>query len=145
MAGQPVKRPNLCRETSDAWVMASSSHNQPRTVPVVNITENRAAGRATTHRITCSLGQVLDISATGMRVVSRGKVHVSEDEVLPLTMHTPSGPIALSVQVIWIMKTGMLRHELGFRFVDITPKALANLEFTLKLCHIEHKQRGEAA
>ena len=125
--------------------MGSSSNNQPRSVSVVNITESRGAGRATTHRITCSLGQVADISSTGMRVVCRGKVHVTEDEVIPLTMHTPSGPIALSAQVIWVMKTGMLRHELGFRFVDITPRALANLEFTLKLCHLEHRQRGEAA
>ena len=126
-------------------VMGPTSNNQPRSVSVVNITESRGSGRATTHRITCSLGQVADISATGMRVVSRGKLNVAEDEVIPLTMHTPSGLIALSAQVIWIMKTGIIRHEIGFRFVDITPRALANLEFTLKLCHIEHRQRREAA
>ncbi len=120
--------------------------NQPRSVSVIRIQENRSSGRASTHRITCSLGQVSDISATGMRVVCRGKLNVKEDEIIPMTVHTPSGPIALSAQAIWILKTGILRHEVGFRFIDITPKALANLEFTLKLCHIEHRQKhGDAA
>ena len=113
---------------------------QPTTVSVVKISDARSAGRAKARRITCSFGQVADISADGMRVTCRGKLPAAEGDVMPMSIHTPSGVIALSAQVVWVAKSGILRHEMGLRFVDVAEKAQRNLEFTLKLCHLESKR-----
>ena len=88
------------------------SHQDPR----------RAAPRHVTDVVTCPLGELLDLSGTGMRVkVGRGSA-LKPGQVLPIKLATPSGSVSVQVQVMWRKRRGWRGGaEAGLRFVGVTP------------------------
>lgn len=86
-----------------------SEHGSP-----VSHDERRTAPRIDGSRLRSNLGAVLDVSRTGMRVISRS---VPEGEV---TVHLGDGDssIALRATVAWSRKVGLFKHMLGIEFVD---------------------------
>jgi len=74
-----------------------------------------------------SLGEVIDMSACGMRVSHKGKVTLAQtalDKGLPieLTLKALTGELKVRAKVIRIKKLGFRRHEIGLTFVDVTDK-----------------------
>ena len=88
------------------------SHQDPR----------RAAPRHVTDVVTCPLGELLDLSGTGMRVkVGRGSP-LKPGQVLPVKLGTPSGSVSVQAQVMWRKRRGWRGGaEAGLRFVGVTP------------------------
>ncbi|MCC6426781.1 MAG: PilZ domain-containing protein [Phycisphaerales bacterium] len=62
----------------------------------------RRHGRVLCDGVGCSLGQILDISASGARIRTKFD-RLRPAEEMPLTIEGLDGPIAIHVQVMWIV------------------------------------------
>lgn len=80
---------------------------------------NRRHGRVKCQDLSCTLGEVLDLSASGMRVRRAGNPIVRKGERFSMTVQTLDGPMLAPVEVTWIRKTGWRRHEVGLSFIEI--------------------------
>ena len=98
----------------------------------------RKAGRVVCQDITCSLGDVLDLSASGMRVITRQSPPPTDQEVL-LRLETLAGPICVPVKTIWVKKAGWGRREIGLTFGNMDTKSRHALAVIARAsAHNEH-------
>lgn len=84
--------------------------------------EGRRHGRVMCQDITCSIGDVLDLSASGMKVRTRYKLP-GEGNVFVITLVTADGPLAILSRVRWIKRSGLFMREAGLEFFDLGPKS----------------------
>jgi hypothetical protein len=87
---------------------------------------NRKHGRVRCQGIYCSFGEILDMSASGMRVISSLRPP-PVDQIVLVTIQTLEGPIAVEARVIWARKASFFKREIGMRFVDLLPSAASAL------------------
>ena len=73
------------------------------------------------HRVElqCSLGRVLDISATGMRVSCR---RVPKEKWIKILLNTTVDPLPVRARVAWTKRMGFRKHEVGLHFVEPSPE-----------------------
>lgn len=86
----------------------------------------RKHGRVRCQGIYCSFGEILDMSASGMRVLSAIRPP-PVDKIVTVTIQTLEGPVAVEARVIWSRKTSFFKREIGMRFVDLLPSAASAL------------------
>ena len=86
----------------------------------------RKHGRVRCQGIYCSFGEILDMSASGMRVLSAIRPP-PVDQIVTVTIQTLEGPVAVEARVIWSRKTSFFKREIGMRFVDLLPSAASAL------------------
>jgi hypothetical protein len=98
----------------------SNSGNSPET------TNHRKHGRVRCQGIFCSFGEILDMSASGMRVLSAIRPP-PPDQIVTVTIQTLEGPVSVEARVIWSRKTGFFKREMGMRFIDLLPSAASAL------------------
>lgn len=69
------------------------------------------------------LGQLVDISSTGMRLKCAKKPNFDVKQILPIQICNDGQCVKVSAQVVWIRKTSFTGNEthVGFRFVDVRP------------------------
>jgi hypothetical protein len=79
----------------------------------------RRHGRLLCQDISCSLGAVLDISASGMRVRSGTKPPLSGQQ-LTLTLETLDACVLISATVVWSRRSGIFRHDVGLEFGELS-------------------------
>ena len=89
--------------------------------------DRRRRGRIRTPGVVCSLGEVLDISATGVRFLAGGRPACSVGERATMTILGPAGPFVVMIRPVWIRKTGFFRSEVGACFEDLDPAARAQI------------------
>jgi hypothetical protein len=78
----------------------------------------RRCGRLPQDTLSCNLGTVLDISATGMRVLG---VRVPGHGV-KVKIRGVRFPQTLRAKVTWSKRLGLFRHEVGLEFLDVSPE-----------------------
>lgn len=75
----------------------------------------RRSGRIHQETLQCSLGEVLDLSATGMRVIARkvpkGTFSISVEGI--------SENLRIECEVMWSKRKSFWKHEIGLRFVNV--------------------------
>ena len=76
----------------------------------------------------CTLGEVADLSAMGMRVRGLGKCVILPGQLVGLTLEAPCGPVPLKAQVRWVKKVDLFRYEVGVQFVEVAAKVAAVIE-----------------
>ncbi|MEM9881956.1 MAG: DnaJ domain-containing protein [Planctomycetota bacterium] len=82
----------------------------------------RRMPRHATDVVRCPLGEVVDLSGTGVRVAVRGRCPLKEGQSLNLPLQTPHGRMTLPSRVMWRKRTGLLGGcVLGLDFVGIKP------------------------
>ncbi len=87
------------------------SHDDPR----------RRLPRHKTDVVSCPLGDLLDLSGTGMRVGVKGRCVIKVGQAVPLKLQTPSGSVRVRARAVWRRRTGLFgNYELGFNFEGIT-------------------------
>lgn len=93
--------------------------------PIVKTHENNARrmGRVRLRMTTCNLGEVLNVSATGARVMCKGFRGPKAGDRVWLRIDGLSGPIDLEARVVWNRRNGLLRHDVGIEFQDPSPAA----------------------
>jgi DnaJ-domain-containing protein 1 len=81
----------------------------------------RKAHRYGGDTVRCALGEIRDVSATGMRVMCKGKPPVKPGGVMPVKLCFSDGSLPLAAQVRWCKRRGLKRYEIGLQFVQINP------------------------
>lgn len=92
-------------------------------------TNNRRAGRVFCQDVTCSLGEIRDLSASGMRVRTRQKPPPL-NQPFTMTLESLDGPMVIACEIVWVRRTGLFQREIGVTFRgldDRTRMALARL------------------
>ena len=84
--------------------------------------EMRRHGRVACQGVVCSVGEVLDLSASGLRVLTRYRLP-EQGEVFVVTIYTMQGPLALLGRVRWSRRKGIFLREAGIEFFDLGPKS----------------------
>lgn len=87
----------------------------------------RRHGRVRCDQTKCTLGEVLDLSASGVRVLIRGRVRLKKDSVTPMLLEVGEAVAPVKARVVWVSKAGWFRHTAGLQFVDLTPEQRARL------------------
>jgi hypothetical protein len=88
--------------------------------------EHRRHGRVMCQGVECSIGDVADLSASGMRVTTRFKLP-ERGEVFVVTIQTMEGPLAILSRVRWSRRKGLFMREAGLEFFDVGPRTRAVL------------------
>lgn len=82
----------------------------------------RRAGRVVLQSITCSLGTVLDLSSTGLRVETSSKPTVAAGQTFGMVLQSLDGPVNIVATVAWVRKSGWRAHQLGLIIVEPSPE-----------------------
>jgi hypothetical protein len=64
----------------------------------------------------CELGRIVDVSASGMRVLAAGRPGVKRGELRPITIQSDWGTAEVQVRVGWVRRSGWFRREIGLEF-----------------------------
>lgn len=80
--------------------------------------DKRHMGRVACEAVTCTLGEVLNASAAGLRVQLKGKPPAERRDIIGFNIHGPDGAFPVKAQVIWMKKRGFRRHEMGLQIID---------------------------
>jgi DnaJ-like protein/PilZ domain-containing protein len=85
----------------------------------------RSAPRQKTDTLSCPLGDVIDISATGVRIRCGSKPPFSEGAVTTLKFVFNGGKLPVSVQERWRKRHGFRgSYEIGLKFVNNPPNVM---------------------
>lgn len=90
--------------------------------------DKRRADRHQTNALSCHLGGVQDISATGMKLNCEGKPPVKIGQVIDVKLNSGSHRIPVRAQVVWIKRRGFKTFTIGLRFVNIKKSLQAAIE-----------------
>jgi hypothetical protein len=82
----------------------------------------RQHGRVRCASIHTSLGEVLDLSASGARIRRRRKLRNDAGSMVNLEIQGLDGSIRVLARVVWVRKLGLFRYEVGVIFEDINPQ-----------------------
>ena len=89
-------------------------------MPDQKTAENRRFGRYRPDRLRCNLGEVLDVSQGGFRILSRRARQGSQT----LVIESPRlGTISLPVKVSWRRQLGAKEHVIGLALGEVGPEA----------------------
>lgn len=92
----------------------------------------RASLRHPTETLSCLLGDVIDISATGVRIRCQGKPPFSSGAVSTIKLSFKGGKLAVSVQERWRKRRCLRGYEIGLKFVNTSPNVTAAIESLVK-------------
>lgn len=81
----------------------------------------RAEERFTTDQLTSTLGEIIDLSGSGLRVRRNDTKGIDIGKVFPVTIKSSQCQITLKSRVIRIKRTGFRQVEIGLAFVEIKP------------------------
>lgn len=84
--------------------------------------ERRRGGRVLCEMISCELGKVIDLSATGLRVKSRGGIKPPVGAFVALHVRWCGGSARLPARVTRIQRHGMFSWEFGLAFEELSPE-----------------------
>lgn len=79
----------------------------------------RRAGRLACSMLGSSLGEVVDLSVTGMRCRSNRSIPLSAGQHLDFDLQTLAGTLRMQGKVVWSTKKGMRRYEAGVQFLQV--------------------------
>lgn len=79
----------------------------------------RRHGRVRMTAVTCSLGEVLDISASGIRMLCGGRPDCRVGRRITITVTTENDVFGVVMRPVWIRKVGFFKYELGGCFEDL--------------------------
>ena len=89
--------------------------------PVAKPHVPRRADRHMTSGFSCPLGEILDLSASGMRVFCRKRPAFTKGQVLSLCLQSPFQKLALRASVAWTRQVKLGVFHMGLKFVDMQP------------------------
>ncbi|MEX2217818.1 MAG: PilZ domain-containing protein [Phycisphaerales bacterium] len=82
----------------------------------------RQHGRVRCHAIQSSLGEILDLSATGARIRRRKRLPQADGSTVNIEIQGLDGAVRVLGRVIWSRRLGFFKHEIGVVFEDISPE-----------------------
>ncbi len=93
----------------------------------------REAPRQATDTLSCPLGDVLDISVSGVRIRCKSKPPFSIGAVATIGFAFNGGKLSVSVQERWRKRRGLRGgYEIGLMFVNNSPNVMLGIESLVK-------------
>ncbi|GAB4107959.1 MAG: hypothetical protein Kow00105_12840 [Phycisphaeraceae bacterium] len=81
----------------------------------------------------CHLGEVVDISKTGVRIRCKGKPPFAPGSITPLQFAFTGGMLRVTAQERWRKRVGLCGgYEIGLMFVKNSPNVIAAIESLVK-------------
>lgn len=84
-------------------------------------THPRASERFRVQGLSCALGEIVDLSATGMRLRHKGRPPVRAGDVHAFTVESESQAVRAQGRVAWVRRRGVGTFEIGVQFQGIKP------------------------
>lgn len=75
--------------------------------------------------LSCHLGDVLDLSAGGLRVGREGKPSVERGSVVQIALRTAAQRVQVGGRVVWVRRVSWKRWEIGLQFIGVAPGVAA--------------------
>ena len=91
------------------------------------VSERRRHGRLRTDDLGCSLGEVFDLSASGMRVDRRGRKLAELGDTFSLRLAYGDVELYLDCKVVRLWKVGFRKYSYGLEFVGVEEETLVAL------------------
>jgi hypothetical protein len=91
-----------------------------RTPTVVGDANNRRAGRVRCEGITTSWGEILNASASGLRIKAKGKTIPEPGVSALLTIQGPEGPFKVAAKIVWAKQKNWGTREIGVQFIEVS-------------------------
>jgi hypothetical protein len=85
------------------------------------VKNNRRHGRVRCQDVECTLGSVMNISGSGL-LVRTGLRSPRVESVVVLKVRTFDGGFDVQTRVEWSKMDGLLHHQVGLEFIDLTPE-----------------------
>lgn len=111
--GDDIERVSLLRLIG----IGVNGENAEHKTPAVN---GRRHGRVRCELMKSSHGDVLDVSASGMRVTFKGAPEFIPGQEFDVDLETIEGCLKVGVRVVWIRKISITRFEAGMEFLGLT-------------------------
>ncbi len=77
--------------------------------------------RYQTSGLSCPLGELLDLSQSGMRIGCEKRPAVKPGDVVPLSIRSASQQLSVSGRVMWMRRKSWRAFHVGFQFIDVRP------------------------
>lgn len=77
--------------------------------------------------VTSTLGEVLDLSSSGVRIRCGRKPEFRAGSELDVELNGIDGPFEVHAKVAWVRRAGLRRHEAGLEFLNLTDDARKQL------------------
>ena len=91
----------------------------------------------TSTAISCALGELIDMTGTGMRVACKRKPPVSVGQSMSLSISTEVNKIKVDGRIIWVRRTGFRSFQIGIKFDGVKPVTAKALESIAKFGYID--------
>jgi hypothetical protein len=104
----------------------------------------RREERFHTDLLSSTLGQVVDLSGTGVRVRKSGRPGVNVGQIVPVTLKSDQCHVTLKSRVVRIQRNGLRECEIGLAFVEIKPGLRAALHHLAKFGFIPNLRERSA-
>lgn len=105
--------------------MEPSTSSIPLNAPGAADAAVRRNDRLRCHRLDCELGEVVDMSSSGMRVRMRGRRGLSEEDRFNVRIDASCGQLTVPARVVWLRRVGILSFEAGLEFHELSPEMRA--------------------
>ena len=105
----------------------------------------RRHGRLLQKLLHCNIGQIVDLSANGMRIRSRKKT-LEVDQQIEIVLTGLVMPAPVVARVVWIKRVGIFSgYEMGMELVNPTPEAVRFLAMVAStdIRHLPYTARPE--
>ena len=83
--------------------------------------DGRRHARHHTDMFKCHLGQICDVSVSGMRVSWRGRAKLTQGQVGMIELKGAGVKLRVKGRVQWVKRSGFMNYEAGVQFLDIAP------------------------
>jgi len=104
-------------------------------------TRPRGHDRVNAVGLSCHLGEVVDMSAGGMRVSREGKPSVDRGAVLQIALRTSSQKVQVGARAVWIRRVSWKRWEIGLQFVGVAPAVASALVELAKFGYVAPRSK----
>lgn len=100
--------------------METLDHFDPEKPEITTSSDHRRHGRLRCNSLTCTLGQILDMSGSGMRVYTKKKPSNTVNDITMITINTMPKSLDVKIRIVWIHHVGFRKYELGLEYEDLT-------------------------
>jgi hypothetical protein len=80
-----------------------------------------------TESVNCELGALQDLSATGLRVFTRGKPPCKVGQIIPIRLRCTQGAVDLHGKIVRVRRASLRTYDIGIEFVNLSTKLRAAL------------------
>lgn len=109
--------------------------SQILTMPTVELrSDRRRAGRLRTEDLRSTLGQVYDLSCTGIGVIRRGRKIGSVGDGVMVRLTYNDEDLVVSCRIMRIERLGFRRHRYGLQFIDVDAQTQSKLALLARDC-----------